>query len=94
MHEPVVFKARGNDSWQLDNVVVFYKPPSDYLVYIYQLNDFTNPHPTELELKTNQDTIICNIPSDLLYFLPRLFNNRVCVFGSLKVDGCDSPCCG
>lgn len=94
--EPVVFEARGNDSWQLDNVVVFYKPPSGYIVYIYPLIDYIEPHPSELQLKANEATIICDVPGiePILDFLPRLFNDRACRFGSLKEDGCDSPCCG
>ena len=92
----VVFKARDNDSWQLDNVVVFYKPPSGYIVYIYPLIDYIEPHPSELQLKANEATVICDVPGiePILDFLPRLFNDRACRFGSLKEDGCDSPCCG
>ena len=92
----IVFKARDNDLWQYSNVIVAYKGLAGYKVYIYQLNDFTNPHPSELEVKTNQDTIITDLKgmTNLLYFLSRLFNNRACVFESLKEDGCESLCCG
>ena len=95
-YEPVVFEARGNDSWQLDNVVVFFKPPSGYIVYIYPLIDYIEPHPSELQLKANEATIICDVPGvePILEFLPRLFNDRACRFGSLKEDGCESLCCG
>ena len=93
--QSIVFEAIDNDLWQYSNVIVAYKGLR-YIVYIYQLNDFTNPHPSELEIKTNQDTIITDLKgmTNLLYFLSRLFNNRACVFGSLKEDGCESLCCG
>ena len=88
-YEPVVFEARDNDIWQYGNVIVAYKGLAGYLVYVYELDAFGIDHPSELELRGHEGTVMCDVPvaGSLHDFLPMLFSGRSVRFASLKEDG-------